>query len=220
MLLVLVPALFAQTQPATTSDSVRPLVLELNDRDAAARDHAAQQLMDLTYEDLPALRDIVATCRPLSPSQAVLLHDVVCQIYLSKVDYPTEDRPFLGISYPQMQGYSNDNDPSVRVVTRYAGFSSFQMLREGDIIFGVAGEPALQLNTNSLTNIISGRKVGDSIDLLVIRHGRQITVTCHLRPKPMGNSVEALDSWSASRQQQAEKYWRTQFAKLLEPEAS
>jgi hypothetical protein len=46
--------------------------------------------MRLTRADLPALRDIVAQARPILPAQAVVLHEIVQEIFLASDPYETQ----------------------------------------------------------------------------------------------------------------------------------
>jgi hypothetical protein len=62
---------------------------DLANADGKVRDAAKVSLMGLGRDDLPALRKLVEQRRPLLPSQAVVLKDIVTQIYLSGDTFDT-----------------------------------------------------------------------------------------------------------------------------------
>jgi len=73
---------------------------ELASADGKARDAAKVSLMGLGRDDLPALRKLVEQRRPLLPSQAVVLKEIVTQMYLSGDTFDTAvngQQGFLGI---------------------------------------------------------------------------------------------------------------------------
>jgi hypothetical protein len=73
---------------------------ELASADGKVRDAAKVSLMGLERDDLPALRKLVEQRRPLLPSQAVVLKEIVTQMYLSSdtFDMAVNGRDgFLGI---------------------------------------------------------------------------------------------------------------------------
>jgi hypothetical protein len=140
------------------------------------RDAAKVSLMGLERDDLPALRKLVAQRRPLLPSQAVVLKDIVAQIYLSGDTFdtavngregflgihqspvsvgarPPGDEPAPQIVQPGMQVQQFPDfgiDPSqvcgIMVMERMPGFAAARFLQNGDVILGIVERPKLQFH--------------------------------------------------------------------------
>jgi hypothetical protein len=86
--------------PARQSEMMAKWFAELASADGKVRDAAKVSLMGLGRDDLPALRKLVEQRRPLLPSQAVVLKEIVTQIWLSSdtFDVAVNGRDgFLGI---------------------------------------------------------------------------------------------------------------------------
>jgi len=90
----------AAPDPANRPVQMAKWFAELASADGKVRDTAKVNLMGLGRDDLPALRKLVEQRRPLLPSQAVVLKEIVTQIYLSGDTFDTAingREGFLGI---------------------------------------------------------------------------------------------------------------------------
>ncbi len=76
-------AQFGPPDPAKRPAVMAKWFADLASADGKVRDAAKVSLMGLEREDLPALRKLIEQRRPLLPSQAVVLKEIVSQIYLS-----------------------------------------------------------------------------------------------------------------------------------------
>jgi hypothetical protein len=212
------PVPFAADAPA------RNWFAELASPEDNKREEARTNLMGLTRNDLPRLRALVEQSRPLAASQVAALHEIVIQIYLSGESYPPAFpvTGFLGLSWPQ------GTDPGTRlgvlVQTRFPGFPSFRMLRDGDLILGVLLNPnaPLEVGPNTTTQDL-GRLMGAigaaganrEVVLDVLRQGQEIKVPLQLKPHPLLEIGADPTDFFDRRQQKAEEYWRTEFVPLL-----
>jgi hypothetical protein len=85
---------------------------ELASPDAAVRDAAKVSLMSMGRNDLPALRKLVQERKPLLPSQAVVLKEIVTQMYLSDDAYESAGHDgFLGIRPAEVTVGARQPDP-------------------------------------------------------------------------------------------------------------
>src|SRR4051812_38654450 len=81
----------ATTKPA---DQIPSWFADLANRDASVREQARVNLMGISRNDLEQLRAIVEKSRPLAPSQAMELRDIVQQVFQATEPYQAaEDRP-------------------------------------------------------------------------------------------------------------------------------
>ena len=78
------------TQPTTAPTStavIQRSFLQLSDPDPKLRDQAKIDLMGLSLQDLPALRQIAADNAPLTPQVISALHEIVVQVFLASDQY-------------------------------------------------------------------------------------------------------------------------------------
>ncbi len=130
---LLIPSLklLADASPSTPSTQpdltqYRQWITQLADADPEVRATASQNLMGLTRNDLPELRQDVLSLQPLLPVQADALHDIVRQVYLSSEPYPPLPREgFLGVSY---EATRIGDTPGLLVAQRIPGFEGFRIL--------------------------------------------------------------------------------------------
>ena len=110
----------AQSQPATNpstqsvefsaSSPYRGWFSKLADSDARIREQAQVELMGMNAGELPAFHRLVETSRPLAPSQAAVLQDIVEHVFLQSAGYDGangstnalgSDGPyFMGVNWP------------------------------------------------------------------------------------------------------------------------
>ncbi|MDQ3439977.1 MAG: hypothetical protein M3478_06455 [Planctomycetota bacterium] len=210
---------------------------ELGASDAALRERATTALLDLTRDDLAALRRVVERSRPVSPSQAGALRDVVAHVYLSAEIYDCEPRVgFLGLILPTLDSVdvprSGDEhvakmqegaivfgrtSTGVPVDYRIPGFCAYRALRDGDVVLGILHPiPRRLRDWNELTYSIKAIPAGEQLTLEVLRQGTVLNVPVTLDAKPL---VANDQVWSAvvlpAREAAAEAYWVEHFASLM-----
>ena len=93
---------------------------QLASADPKVRDAARDCLMALPSDQLPMLKSLVAQTRSLSAAQAVPLHDIVVQIFLSGEKYPSEPGGFLGLRWPADFAMGLDTLPAAGCPSRRA----------------------------------------------------------------------------------------------------
>jgi hypothetical protein len=230
----------ATTRPAVAlaADSpIRAWYADLASPDSVKRDNAQTQLMGITRDELSSLQTLIKENGPPAPAQVAALHDIVVQVYLSEETYTPEVlengkmRGFLGLRWTS-QLYNIDNFPrlGVPVEERLAGFPSFRMLRQSDLITGVylqPDNPIQQLpNMTTPTLQILQRAVAEAganrdIVLEVIRQGQVIRVAVRVMPRPkLPNELDVVEAFANDRQKKGEDYWQKEFVPLLRPDAS
>jgi hypothetical protein len=226
--IVLVFAGSALTAPApppapSTQPGIAQWFAGLASPDADLREQSRTNLLGLSRSDLPRLRELIEQNQPLAPAQMAALHDIVIQLYLSGEPYQSDGQDgFIGLRWHE----ADESGLGVSVDQRIPGFSGFQMLRDGDLILGVALRPdgALQLTpaVNVLVETIKNASPRRDIQLEVLRQGQRIRVPMHLRPKPTLSDLtdDGIDSYFAQWQKKGEDYWQQQFLPLLRPGVS
>ena len=218
------------SQPAqrqTPDGLMSKWLADLASPDAQVRETARVHLVRLRRSDLPAFERVVQRSAPLAPSQALLLKQIVQEIYLSgENDYEKDaGHGFLGILMdspgfqaradlaPQHEGSAS---PGVVVADRIPGFCASRMLLDGDVILGTTDPPQVFTNSDELRASIGVLEPGTTVRLHVLRRGRVIDVPVTLDAMP----VEASSVWTANafRDRRALKfndYWQHTFGALL-----
>jgi hypothetical protein len=225
------PATRPSTQPAAefSADSpARVWFAQLASLDETKRDDARTQLMGLTRDDLPRLRELVVKNRPLVAEQAAALHEIVVHVYLTGEPYSANNsNGFLGLLWPQ-EIYDDSSRLGVAVENRLPGFPSFQLLRDGDLIHGVYVNPDAPLqqlpnlltpNRGALTHVVGEAGANSTVVLEVLRQGQMIKVAMRLAAKPiLPEMVPAeVEAFFSQRSQKGEKYWQEEFLPLIRP---
>jgi hypothetical protein len=213
---------------------------ELADGDAKVRDAARSELMGLERRYLPELKRIVEQSKPLLPSQAAVLRQIVTHIYLSGEPYPVNHAMgFLGVRM-QSATVSQPVDPQVGrnpqgpeanipaplpqngvvIVERLAGFVGARALLDGDVIVAIEEHPQVQFASSlAFSQAIASTAPGETIHFQVLRRGRVVKVEVKLDSRPAAaedadqSSMDALDT---QRRQKADGYWRETFAPLVQ----
>jgi hypothetical protein len=87
------------TKPSADSESaIKKSFDDLGDSDPDVRDAARVSLMGMERRYLPTLEKLVEKNRPLLPSQAVVLRQIVTHVYLAGEPYDADERfGFLGV---------------------------------------------------------------------------------------------------------------------------
>jgi len=230
VLLALVPApLMGQgpaTQPATQpadNAAMRKWLSDLASPDSSVRDAARAKMMTLTRDDLPALQKLVEENRPLAPSQATAIRQIVQEVYLAGEPYQAEEnKGFLGIlmenSGAGMRDFDHGDvhgDPGVVVAERIPGFCASRMLLDGDVILGTTNPRLMFTDSSALQQAIQAVLPGETIHLQVLRNGRVIDVPLVLDPKPAEASIATISGFKLRRAAKFQEYWESTFAPLL-----
>ena len=212
------------TKPAAPIDeqTVRGWFSELANREAEVRERARTELMGMPRQQLPLLQRLVQEERPLAPSQIAVLREIVAQIYLAGEPYETNGRDaFLGITMSQVR---SGGSTGVVVDGRKVGFCGCRMLRDGDVILGLADQPDVVFHSPAdLQDAISHMRAGDTVKLQVLRHGqvKQVRITLDARPSEViGRGVPELDEWVHRRLENFAQYWQRTFAPLVREDIS
>jgi hypothetical protein len=205
---------------------------QLADSDADVRDAARAELMGMERRYLPDLRKLVEQNRPLLPSQAAVLRQLVTQIYLAGEPYPdVPTKGFLGVHMQPTTVHlpvaAADDPPAnelpslpqtgVVIVERLPGFAGARSLLDGDVILAIAEQPQVQFaKGEAFIQAIADTAPGETIHFHVLRRGRVVKVRVVLDARPSAAddraSVRALDE---QRREKADAYWQESFAPLV-----
>jgi hypothetical protein len=230
----------AATQPSNEPAADAPMRRwfdRLADPDPKVRDQAKIDLMGISGDDLPKLRQLVIDHQPIAAGQASALHDIVEQAYLASLPYEPMDVKqtiaggqqspyFMGILWPR--DFDSDARLGVTVDERLPGFPSYRYLRTGDMILGVLLNPNVSVlqfpnqETHTRQQLISA--IGSSPDvqnivLLVLRDGEQMRIPVKMAVRPIdadSNNPGSLRPFIADRANKADAYWQENFVPLLE----
>jgi hypothetical protein len=203
-------------QPAQSAtldpEAMRAAFAELGHSDAALRRRALQRLMGMGRANLETFKQIVEQSRPLLPSQAAALRDVVAQAYLSGEPYPAiHGAGFLGVKL-QVVAVTTPVPPSVpaggfnvgvdagpaapprlgiMIVERMPGFCGARTLMDGDLVLAIVDHP-LRLTADrdygmilaEFSQTVREIGVGKTVTFELVREGRVMRVPVKLDPRP------------------------------------
>lgn len=214
------------SRPADAGDSTIAKSLDaLANPDPQVRLSGRAALMRLNRQDLPELRRAVERARPLLPSQAAALQQIVREVYLAGEKYQREPQGFLGIlmdlggaALGQDLVPENENGSrslGVVVADRIPGFCAARRLLDGDVILGLASpfEPFRQ--SEDLRRIIGGMKPGVTVRLLVLRRGQVVEVPITLDAHPAETMPDNGELFRAKREERFAAYWQREFEPLV-----
>jgi hypothetical protein len=229
--------------PPTTkpADQITTWFKELANRDPVVRQDARVALMGISRDELNILRTIVEKNRPLAPSQAAALHDIVEQVFLAGEPYPMfPNHPgFLGVRFENplatmLDGNDERTSSGVVVASCIPGFCANRYLQSGDVIIGIAEIANARIRTkDDLINLIGDTSAGDVVHLQVLRGGQEIEVPITLNARPLwapqmarpfvqppppfvGPMPKNTDDEIRERERRADDYWEQQFAPLMD----
>src|SRR5689334_16996892 len=74
------PATQPTTQPTAETAAIRKWLADLASPDSSVRGGARAKMMTLTRDDLPTLQKLVEDSRPLAPSQAIAIRQIVQEV--------------------------------------------------------------------------------------------------------------------------------------------
>ena len=132
-----------------------------------------------SVKDLPRLRELVAGARPLRPSQATALHDIVTHVWLASEPYPSDASAggFLGLSWSRTEEQGWVDPPGLLVSMRVPGFCAYRHLRDGDVVIGIAEFEGQQfVHSSQLTSVLKEVRPGTTLNFLVVRGGLTVRV--------------------------------------------
>jgi hypothetical protein len=209
--------------PTSQPDQIETWFTDLANRDASVREQARVDLMGISRDDLEKLRKLVETRRPLAPAQAMAIHEIVDQVFLSTEPYqPINDAPgFLGLPLPGSQlvvDPGNDDSPVGMVVMNpIKGFCAFRYLQDGDVILKV--EDHVVHIGKDLSEAVSDHHGGDIIQMQILRGGQKLDVSIRLDSRP--NWAPLMPAFNSQdilreRQRKADEYWDKHFAPLFD----
>lgn len=219
-----------QTQPAHHQDTdaaVGKWLVDLASPEAAVRDAARVRMMNMSRDQLPALQALVAQSRPLAPSQATALRQIVQEVFLAGEPYDSNGHDgFLGILMDQSllavrdfdHGDDSHGEPGVVVAERIPGFCASRMLLDGDVILGTTSPPQVFHNSRDLQLAVQTMMPGETIHLQVLRNGRVTDVALVLDPRPLEVTNENINDFKLRRAARFNDYWQKTFAPLLKEE--
>ncbi len=210
--------------------------MNLADPDPRVRDQASENLMGISFEDLPKLRQLVIENQPLVPDQSAAMKDIVIQVYLAGQKYecvgggltdPSGNLGpfFLGLTWPL--GLGSDERMGVPVEERIPGFPSYRYLRTGDMILGLLINPDATLqqfpnmpthNSEMLSTAISSPARAQDMTLQVLRHGQILKVRLKMAPRPQIAELrdpKVTQQFVADRAVEGDRYWNENFAPVL-----
>ncbi len=223
------------TSNSVSGSKLRAWFADLAAGDSAVRDNAYSELLGLARQDLPALREVVEQSRPVAPSQAGALREVVTHVYLSGETYDAEPRAgFLGLLMPTLdsvevqrgeagEGMIQRRAPTgVPIDFRIPGFCGFRALREGDVLLAIVSPVARPLpDWRALSPAVRAFAAGKVITFEVLRQGAVLKVPVKLDAFPLVAGENAwLNEILPARDAAAEAYWNEQFAPLVEDRVS
>ena len=223
----------AAVPASNPSSRIGALFSKLADRDPGVRDQARSDLMGLSRADLPLLRKYVQEHRPLAPSQAAALREIVVQVFMAGESYAANNaHGFLGVTLSEggigLPAAPEAVDPSapppigVIVTDRLPGLCAYRMLSNGDVIIGIAEHPETPIRSvDALRSAISDCQGGQTIHLEVFRGGRVVNLPVTLSPRPIEVELNPSnpDFFPRERQRRADiadDYWQREFAPLVD----
>jgi hypothetical protein len=208
--------------PATRPvEAIRALVRDLAAESPRVRDDARQQLLQLTPDDLPTLRDLVASGAAADPAQRDALYDVVRHVYLTADRPPRRDDAqlsFLGVAGPSLNVSVGDSIVGMSFLNRLPGFPAFGALRDGDLIVGVREFPSVQFNSSGVLVALREQvRPGQLIHFRVLRDSQLVEVPIRLTYTPADVQTDLAGQLRLER---AEAYWERVFEPAFDGPAS
>jgi hypothetical protein len=221
VLVLLSPLLLGADAPSSQpSAQLRAWFEQLNDARPETRRDAMEMLMLIPADQLPVLRDVVEHARPVTPSQRMALRDIVTQVVLANEPYmpDPEGGGFLGLVWPPLPPFADDNDPTQGVIVRrrVPGSPSYAQLRDGDVLISAREIPVDPVRfKNSFIELVKPFQAGQTITFQVMRDGKLRVVPIKLKPRPANVGGPQLESWIAARLDVANVYWNKTFRLLV-----
>jgi hypothetical protein len=163
---------------------------QLADPNPTVRANAQQELMGISANELPLLREVVVAATPLRLMQVDPLREAVEHIHLraAMLRLPKDASGFLGITLPKFGVDDLDGRPlGVPVVSTLPGFVASRLLQPGDVILsmGSNGQTQETLTPDQLRLFIRSIKPGELITVRLIRGRQVLTVQFPLDAAPM-----------------------------------
>ena len=105
------------------------------------------------------------------------------------------------------------------IVHRFVGLAGNLMLRDGDIIVGIADRPEVDVdNDYAFAEAVKETGAGSTVRLSVLRQGRLMRIAVRLGPRPevADRSAVAVEQFERDRKDKAKRYWQKAFLPLLQ----
>jgi hypothetical protein len=215
--------------------SLRRWLTELADADPAVREQARLRLMDMPPGQLDAFREVVQVSRPLMPSQATVLRDIVVHVFLRSQQYTSDATSgWLGVtltktSVPDLFPAGDRADPASEsllysVVETKPGFCAFPRLQSGDVIVGLKLPDGRAMDASAplddgmpigLIATIQALPGGQVVQLAVLRQGKVIEITLTLDARPIDIRGRPLLDVLRDRERESSHYWQETFGPLV-----
>lgn len=208
------------------ASAIEAAYADLGSPQPAKRNAARAELLGLTRDELPALRDVVRSDRPTSPEQAVQLRDIVRHVFLAGETYERSEYGFLGLK--PMNALSLGVDmPDGSVIAgvsfsqRNVGFCAYRWLQDGDVILSIAARGTVT-QTDSfqvMSGVIRGLAPATPIEMRVFRNGAILPLRFAIDARPKAFDIGAdIATFVSERLSRAEAYWKSDFAPLVDPD--
>ena len=222
-----IPATVPATQP---SAELRHWFDQLADSDPAVREAARINLMGLKRDQLDQLKQLVMNDRPLAPSQAGVLHEIVIHVFLTGETY----RVFPGASVIGVRLVESASSPvigapgdgtsqtCVVVEQRFPGFPAYRYLQDGDLLLGVKTSDLVRTSPivatpdfETFRRLVSVKSPGDILTLQLLRRGRVIEFSFPVEATPLDSAGANANAFFDARSNKADDYWKETFVPLL-----
>jgi hypothetical protein len=206
---------------------VRKLFAGLADHNAEVREAALTGLLNRPAGDLPRLRKVVATSRPLQPNQSAHLRSIVTHLFLKGQDYLSAGQSgFMGVTLADAvvipaSEPGEGEQTGIVIINRLPGFAGYGALRDGDVIVRVLNFPHQPLrNRETLQQLVLNIPPGEEVRLKILRQGQVMDVAFQLSKRPNIPNDAASNMFLRDREEAADVYWRQKFSPLLAEQIS
>ncbi len=210
----------AQDAEADHTPRIKEWFADLDSLDPTMRSEALVRLMGLKRSDLPELQKIVREQHALAPTQSTVLRQIVTQVYLAGTEYLSDARMgFLGVHVQSAAvtfGENPDTHQGMFVTDRMPGFVGARMLRDGDMIISILERPDAPLAmSRGFSTAVTSLGAGTVAHFQVLREGQIIWVPITLDARPLVDEHD-ISQMLTDRQMDADAYWDTHFATLVD----
>jgi hypothetical protein len=224
---ILVLLLVSQTSAAADrKKEIATWLHALGDVQPKVRADAKRELMGISNDELPLLKQVITAALPLKPAEAEPLQEIVTYIRTRHLmlQHPRAAAGFLGVSLASMSIEEADDDDrispiGVPVVERLPGFIAYRYLEPGDVVLAI-GEPRRMRPTttqNELRMAVQSLPPGQPITLRVLR-GKTFMLITFTLDSAINATADAVRQFSEDAANEAERYWNDQFRPLIEPD--
>jgi hypothetical protein len=217
----------AQAQPATQpSERIEAMLRDAASIHPAVRSQARHDLLGLSAADLPTLKNVASSMRPLRSEQWLALRDTV--LHLSAAPLPVNGPKvgFLGLSQVNVgMPFDSDVVQGAIVPKRSLGYDVYRALEEGDVITGVdyKGDTLPIFRWNDLVITVQKLTPGQETVLHIRRDMETLAVRvkvaerADLDSRADINEQDQFNSELDSRVAVGRKRWSEEFVPAIGP---